>query len=78
MSVQLVWPYPSLLKPWVPNLILKDLIYAISVKIFSAAVKLKALALASSAVAQARLILGLPDTWMMSDELHGASLYIVC
>lgn len=91
MSVQLVWPYPSLLKPWVPNLILKDLIYAISVKIFSAAVKLKALALASSEVAQARLsegvnsifktkivILGLPETWMMSDELHGASLYIVC
>lgn len=50
------------LKPWVPKLILKDLIYTISAKIFSAAVKLKALALASSAVAQARLILGLPDT----------------
>lgn len=41
------------LKPWVPKLILKDLIYAISVKIFSAAVKLKVLALTSSAVAQA-------------------------
>lgn len=89
MSVQLVWPFSW--NPGSPNLILKDLIYAISVKIFSAAVKLKALALTSSEVAQARLsegvnsifktkivILGLPETWMMSDELHGASLYIVC
>lgn len=70
-----------------PQIDFKRLIYTISAKIFSAAVKLKALALASSEVAQARLsegvnsifknkivILGLPESWMMTDELHGASL----